>query len=214
MQVKFIIAGLGNPGKKYLYNRHNAGFWTLEYIAQKYNFKMNNLKHKSYCGRHTVVREIPNDESESDVANINSANNVSSEKFDALFMKPQTYMNDSGAAVADAARFYNVAPSNIIVISDDTSLPVGKIRIRARGSDGGQKGLRSIIYHLDTDEFPRIKIGVGEKPHPDIEMATWVLSNFSKSEQKILFDVFGDVYDCIDMFLQGCAITQIQNKYN
>ena len=207
MQVKFIIAGLGNPGKKYLYTRHNAGFWALEYIAQKYNFKMNNLKHRAYCGRHTVIREIPN-EDESNAANVNS------EKFDTLFMKPQTYMNDSGAAVADAARFYKIAPSNIIVISDDTSLPVGKIRIRARGSDGGQKGLRSIIYNLDTDEFPRIKIGVGEKPHPDVEMSRWVLSEFSKSELNILFDVFANVYDCVDMFLRGYAITQIQNKYN
>ena len=206
MQVKFIIAGLGNPGKKYLYTRHNAGFWALEYIAQKYNFKMNNLKHKSYCGRHTIVKHIPTD----DEANTPP----STEKFDALFMKPQTYMNDSGAAVADAARFYNVASSNIIVISDDTSLPIGKLRIRARGSDGGQKGLRSIIYNLDTDEFPRIKIGVGEKPHPDVEMATWVLSNFSKQEQKILFDVLDNVYDCVDLFLRGYAITQIQNKYN
>jgi len=204
MQVKFIIAGLGNPGKKYLYTRHNAGFWALEYIAQKYNFKMNNLKHRAYCGRHSVdsigggIQESPE----------------SSEKFDALFMKPQTYMNDSGASVADAARFYKISPSNIIVISDDSSLPIGKIRIRAQGSDGGQKGLRSIIHHLDSDEFPRIKIGVGEKPHPDIEMATWVLSEFSKPERNILFDVLSNVYDCVDMFLRGYAIHQIQNKYN
>jgi PTH1 family peptidyl-tRNA hydrolase len=129
-------------------------------------------------------------------------------------MKPQTYMNGSGKAVAQAAKFYDIAPENILVISDDVSLPAGKIRIRAKGSDGGQKGLRSIINILETEEFPRIKIGVGEKPHPDIKLERWVLSNFTKEEQKIIFDVFVRVHDSVDMFLRGFAIDKIQNKYN
>lgn len=197
-KIKYIVAGLGNPGLKYVHNRHNAGFLALDYISQKYNFKMNNLKYRAYCGRY----------------HFENKNTDNAESFDVLFMKPQTYMNDSGQAVAEAARFYKIAPENILVISDDVSLPVGKVRIRAKGSDGGQKGLRNIIEHLDTENFPRIKIGVGEKPHPDMELYVWVLSNFMKDEQKILFDVLDRVYDCVDMFLRGFAIDKIQNKYN
>lgn len=197
-KIKYIVAGLGNPGLKYVHNRHNAGFLALDYISQKYNFKMNNLKYRAYCGRY----------------HFENKNTHNTESFDVLFMKPQTYMNDSGQAVAEAARFYKIAPENILVISDDVSLPVGKVRIRAKGSDGGQKGLRNIIEHLDTENFPRIKIGAGEKPHPDMELYVWVLSNFTKDEQKIIFDVLDRVYDCVDMFLRGFAIDKIQNKYN
>ena len=197
-KIKYIVAGLGNPGRKYGLNRHNAGFLALDYISQKYNFKINNIKHKAYCGRF----------------NFDGAGESEPEKYDVLFMQPQTYMNGSGEAVASAAGFYKIAPENILVISDDASLPLGKIRIRAKGSDGGQKGLRSIINILGTQEFPRIKIGVGEKPHPDIKLEKWVLSNFTKDEQKIIFDTFGNVYDCADMFLRGFTVNQIQNKYN
>jgi len=186
MKPTHIIAGLGNPGRKYALNRHNAGFRALDYISQKYDFKINNIKYQAYCGRYN----------------------------DALFMQPRTYMNNSGDAVAAAAGFFKIAPENILVISDDASLPLGKIRIRAKGSDGGQKGLRSIINILGTEDFPRIKIGVGEKPHPDIKLEKWVLSNFTKNEQKIIFDAFESVYDCVDMFLRGDEIIAIQNKYN
>ena len=185
-KIKYIIAGLGNPGAKYGHTRHNAGFLALDYISQKYDFKINLIKFRSLCAV----------------------------KHDALFMKPQTYMNDSGEAVAAAARFYKIPPENILVISDDASLPTGKLRIRKSGSDGGQKGLRSIIYTLSTEEFPRIKIGVGEKPHPDFELARWVLSKFSKEERKIIFEAFEKVYDCVDMFLKETPLTDIQNKYN
>ena len=194
MQVKYIIAGLGNPGRKYAHNRHNAGFLALDYISQKYDFKINNIKHGAYCGRYNFERD--------------------GESFDALFMQPQTYMNNSGEAVASAAQFYKIAPENILVIADDVSLPVGKIRIKAKGSDGGQKGLRSIIEHLGAPDFPRIKIGAGEKPHPDFKLERWVLSDFNREEQKIIFDIFASVYDCVDMFLRGLEIVKIQNKYN
>ena len=186
-KIKYIIAGLGNPGIKYAFNRHNAGFLALDYISQKYDFKINTVKFKSLCA-------------------VN--------KFGALFMKPQTYMNDSGAAVSEAARFYKIPPENILVISDDISLPVGKVRVKKSGSDGGQKGLRSIIEHLSSDEFPRIKIGIGDKPHPDYELADWVLSDFTKDEQKIIFESLAKVYECAALFLNETPIEQIQNKYN
>jgi len=148
-KIKYIVAGLGNPGDKYFHTRHNAGFLALDYISQKYNFKINTVKFKSLCAKYEIKGE---------------------ENSGVLFMKPQTYMNNSGDAVAEAARFYKIPPENILVISDDVSLPAGKLRIRKSGSDGGQKGLKSIIYNLSTDEFPRIKIGAGEKPHPDYDM--------------------------------------------
>jgi PTH1 family peptidyl-tRNA hydrolase len=198
-KIKYIIAGLGNPGLKYMDTRHNAGFRALDYISQKYNFKINNLKYRAYCGRYHFE---------------NNGDPDAPESFDVLFMKPQTYMNDSGESVGAAARFYKIAPENILVISDDVSLPVGRIRVRAKGSDGGQKGLRSIINNLGTEDFPRIKIGAGEKPHPDVKLEKWVLSDFTKQEQKIIFDIFGGVYDCVDMFLRGFTIDRIQNKYN
>jgi len=185
-KIKYLVVGLGNPGDKYFHTRHNAGFLALDYISQKYDFKINSIKFKSLCAS----------------------------KHDALFMKPQTYMNNSGEAVAEAARFYKIPPENILVISDDASLPAGKLRIRKSGSDGGQKGLRSIIYNLSTEDFPRIKIGVGEKPHPDFEMADWVLSKISKEDQKIIFEAFEKAYDCVGMFLKETPVTDIQNKYN
>jgi len=197
-KIKYIVAGLGNPGRKYGLTRHNAGFLALDYISQKYDFKINNIKHQAYCGRY----------------HFENKSEENTEGFDVLFMQPQTYMNNSGEAVASAARFYKILPENILVIADDVSLPVGKIRIRAKGSDGGQKGLRSIIDILGTEEFPRIKIGVGEKPHPDFKLEKWVLSNFTKEDQKIIFDVLGGVYDCVDMFLRGLTIDKLQNKYN
>ena len=185
-KIKYIIAGLGNPGEKYLFTRHNAGFLAIDYISRKYDFKINNIKFKSVCAKYN----------------------------NALFMKPQTYMNDSGEAVSEAAGFYKIPPENILVISDDISLPAGKLRIRKSGSDGGQKGLRSIINHLSTEEFPRIKIGVGEKPHPDYDVVDWVLSRFSKDDEKIIFEAFVKAADCVDMFLNETPIDKIQNKYN
>ena len=184
--IKYIVAGLGNPGEKYAFTRHNAGFLALDYISQKYDFKINAVKFKSLAAKYDS----------------------------ALFLKPQTYMNNSGEAVSEAARFYKIPPENILVISDDASLPPGKLRIRKSGSDGGQKGLRSITEHLSRDTFPRIKIGVGEKPRPDYDMADWVLSRFTKEEEKIIFGALAKVCECVDMFLKEEPIEKIQNKYN
>ena len=206
-KIKYIIVGLGNPGAKYASTRHNAGFLALEYISKKYNFKINNLKFKSLCARYTVKTQSVGD-------CVPDVPLVKENEFDVLFMKPQTYMNDSGAAVSEAVRFYKIPLENILVISDDISLPVGKVRIKKSGSDGGQKGLRSIINHLSSENFPRIKIGVGEKPHPDYELMDWVLSKFSKEDEKIMSEAFAKVYDCVDMFLKETPIDKIQNKYN
>ena len=195
-KVKYIIAGLGNPGEKYMHTRHNAGFLALDYISQKYNLKINTIKFKSYCAKYQVE----------DTEN--------AENFDVLFMKPQTYMNNSGEAISEAARFYRIRPENILVIFDDIMLPPGKLRIKKSGSDGGHNGLKSIILHLSSDQFPRIKIGVGEKPHPDYELVNWVTSKFSKEDEKIMFEMFAKVYECVDMFLKEIPIDKIQNKYN
>jgi len=203
-KIKYIIAGLGNPGAKYASTRHNAGFLALDHISKEYDLKISAVRFKSLCARYTVTGyavNLQSDESGED-------------KFDVLFMKPQTYMNNSGEAVSQAAKFYKIPPENILVISDDISLPVGKVRIRKSGSAGGQKGLKSIIEHLATENFPRIKIGVGDKPHPDYELIDWVLAKFSKEDEKIMSEAFGKVYDCIDMFIRGTPVEKIQNKYN
>jgi len=192
--IKYIIAGLGNPGEKYLFTRHNAGFRALDYISEKYGLKINNMKFKSFCAKYAPGKDAGN--------------------FGALFMKPQTYMNLSGEAVAAAARFYKIPPERILVISDDINLPAGKLRIRKGGSDGGQKGLRSIAEHLSGEDFPRIRIGVGQKPNPEYDAVDWVLSKFSKDDEKAVFEAFSKVFECVDMFLREFSVETIQNKYN
>lgn len=177
--VSHLVVGLGNPGKDYAFTRHNTGFLTLDYISQKLGVKINNAKFKSLICE-TVL----------------SGKRV-------LLMQPQTFMNNSGEAVREAAAFYKIEPKNILVIFDDISLDVGRMRVRKNGSDGGHNGIKSIIYHLQSDEFPRIKIGVGKKPHPDYDLAAWVLSEFSDSEKKELFDLFGDAMRGAEMILGG-----------
>ncbi len=187
--VSVIIAGLGNPGQKYTFTRHNAGFLAIDYISQKLGFECKKLRFKSLTGEATVggVR--------------------------VLFMKPETYMNNSGEAIREAADFYKIPPENVIVICDDVNLPVGTVRIRAKGSDGGQKGLRSTILHLNTDKFPRVKLGVGEKPSPEWDLADWVLGNFSEEDKKKMFDAFCKVADALPE-LAGGDISTAQNKCN
>ena len=177
--ITHLVVGLGNPGREYAFTRHNAGFLSLDYMAERLGVKIDRLRFKSMTAEATVggVR--------------------------VLLMKPQTYMNNSGEAVREAAAFYHIPPENVVVISDDVSLDVGRLRVRGKGSDGGQKGLRSIIYHLNADTFPRIKVGVGKKPHPEMELADWVLSSFTAEEQKVLFDLFATVVDGVSLLLQG-----------
>lgn len=156
--IDFVIVGLGNPGKKYEGTRHNAGFAAIEAIAEEHSVRVNRAKFKSLCGELTVGdKKI-------------------------LLMMPQTYMNNSGKAVREALNFYKLKPEQCVVICDDITLDVGTIRIRRKGSDGGQRGMRSIITLCGSEQFPRIKIGVGKKPHPDYDLAAWVLSRFTKEE--------------------------------
>jgi len=177
--VSFLVVGLGNPGSDYTFTRHNTGFLTIDYISQKLGVNVNRAKFHALYGDATIGGAR------------------------VLLVKPQTYMNESGVAVREISEFYKIPPENIIVISDDISLSVGRIRVRKKGSDGGQKGLRSIIYHLNSDNFPRIRIGIGEKPNPNYELADWVLSKFTADEQKILFDRFETVLQGIEKIVKG-----------
>lgn len=160
--VEWLIAGLGNPGPKYAGTRHNAGFITLDLYAKEKGLRIDRLKFQGLTGQAQIAGK-----------------NV-------LFLKPQTFMNLSGESVRDAAQFYKLPPERVIVIFDDISLPVGKLRVRAKGSAGGQNGVKNIIYQLGSDAFPRVKVGIGGKPHPDFDLADWVLSSFAKEEQEII----------------------------
>ncbi|MBQ9940441.1 MAG: aminoacyl-tRNA hydrolase [Clostridia bacterium] len=187
--IEYIVAGLGNTGMKYSSTRHNIGFMTLDYIAQKNNFKINSFKFKALTA---------------DV--IFGGKRV-------LFMKPETFMNNSGEAVVQAADFYKIPPEKIIIIYDDISLSPGVMRIRRKGSDGGHNGIKSIIYHLESDTFPRIKMGVGAKPHPDYDLADWVLSEFSKEDAQAIYPRFEDAMNALSMMLDG-NIDGAMGKYN
>lgn len=156
--VNWLIVFLGNPGPRYEFTRHNAGFMAADAMAREKNLKINKLRFKA----------------------LTAACQISDQSV--LLMKPQTFMNLSGEAVRQAAAFYKVAPEHIIVVSDEISLPLGKLRIRTKGSAGGHNGLKDIIAKLGTQDFPRIRIGVGAPPHPDYDMADWVLSTFKNQD--------------------------------
>ena len=185
----FMIVGLGNPGKKYEFTRHNAGFLCLDYFAQEKNVKIDRLKFKALIGEIRLGEKR------------------------CLLMKPQTFMNLSGEAVREAAAFYKIAPENILVIFDDISLDVGKMRIRRKGTDGGHNGIKSIIYQLGADNFPRIKIGIGERPHPDYDLADWVLTPFTKEQLVTLKTVAEDCCDAIELIVGG-RIDEAMNRHN
>ena len=177
--ITHLVVGLGNPGDKYFYTRHNAGFLAMDYISQKCGATVNRSKFKSLVGEATIAGKR------------------------VLLMKPQTLMNASGDAVIEAANFYKIPIENIVVLSDDVNLDVGRIRVRKSGSDGGQKGLRSIITRMNSDNFPRIRFGVGKKPHPDYDMCDWVLGNFSENDKKVIFDCFVAAYNGLEKILLG-----------
>lgn len=186
---EFLIVGLGNPGAKYEFTRHNAGFLMLDRLCVEENFKINKIKFKSVIGEVTLSGHR------------------------CIALKPQTFMNNSGEAVRDAASFYKIPPEKIIVIFDDVSLPCGKLRIRRKGSDGGHNGIKSIIYHLNSDEFPRVKIGVGEKPHPDYDLADWVLSGFKKDEMEQLKSAVESACEAVRLIADG-KTDEAMNRYN
>lgn len=187
--IEWLIVGLGNPGSRYENTRHNAGFRTLERYCAQSGQRIERMKFKALLGEGTLGGKR------------------------ALFMKPQTFMNLSGEAVRDAAEFYKIPPAHIIVFSDDVSLDVGMLRVRAKGSAGGQNGLKNIIYHLNSEDFPRVKIGVGQKPRPDYDLADWVLSRFSSDEQKIIDKVCDDAMEAAACIItEGCP--SAAQKYN
>ena len=156
--VSWLIVFLGNPGPRYEMTRHNAGFMAADAMAKEKNVNINKARFKALTATCDIGGES------------------------VLLMKPQTFMNLSGDAVAQAAKFYKIPPEHVIVVSDEISLPIGKLRIRTKGSAGGHNGLKDIIAKLGTDAFPRIRIGVGTPPHPDYDMADWVLSSFKNQD--------------------------------
>ncbi|MEG1783180.1 MAG: aminoacyl-tRNA hydrolase [Oscillospiraceae bacterium] len=186
--IDFIVAGLGNPGKKYDGTRHNVGFRTIDYISSKTGVKIDRAKFSALCGTWQYKdKKI-------------------------LLLKPQTFMNLSGEAVGAAARFYKIPPENVVIIYDDVSMDVGKLRIRTKGSAGGHNGIKSIINHMG-DVFLRIKIGVGEKPHPDYDLADWVLGKFTDGEDKILEEKCESAYKALQTIIEG-DIDKAMNLYN
>lgn len=193
-KVEYIIAGLGNPGKQYELSRHNAGFLCIDILANRYSFKTDRIKFNALCA---------------DVM-------ISSKR--CLVMRPQTYMNLSGDAVKAAADFYKIPSDHVIIIYDDIDLPVGALRIRRKGSAGGHNGIKSIIAQLGTDEFPRLKIGVGAKPDPDYDLKDYVLGTFSKADQEILKTTMAKACDGVEIIVSGdvdkamatCQITKKQ----
>lgn len=187
--IDFMVVGLGNPGEQYKYTRHNAGFLALSYMASSLKADISKARFNALC---TEVM-------------------LGSHR--SLLVLPQTFMNNSGEAVRAAMVFYKLSPERILVVYDDISLPVGKLRIRPSGSAGGHNGIKSIITHIGSQDFPRIKIGVGQKPHPEMDLADWVLSAFSVEERKVLSEKFESAHKAALLIADG-DIAQAMNRYN
>jgi PTH1 family peptidyl-tRNA hydrolase len=177
--IDFIIVGLGNPGTKYNKTRHNAGFNALDYIAGRAGIDVKKLKHMSLTGNGVIAGKK------------------------VLLLKPQTYMNRSGEAVADAMRFYKLQPSQVLVIFDDISLEPGRLRVRRSGSAGGHNGIKSIIECLGNENFPRVKIGVGQKPENYGDLADWVLSDLTVSERNAICRNYDNIFDAVGLIING-----------
>ncbi|MGN8896898.1 aminoacyl-tRNA hydrolase [Flavonifractor sp. HCP28S3_F3] len=187
--VEWLLVGLGNPGDKYDNTRHNVGFAAIDQLAEELKVPVQKLKYRAL----TQTVELGGAK--------------------VLLMKPITYMNLSGEAVGEAARFFKIPADHVLVLSDDVSLPVGKLRIRKGGSAGGHNGLKSIIHHLGTDQFPRVKIGVGEKPHPDYDMADWVLGKFTGEDLKTITQAIQRAGKAAECYIQD-GPDKAMNKFN
>lgn len=187
--VSWLIVFLGNPGPKYQGTRHNAGFMAADAMAKDKGVAINKLRFKALTATVRMGTE------------------------QVLLMKPQTYMNLSGEAVAQAVRFYKIAPDHVIVISDEMSLPIGKLRIRMKGSAGGHNGLKNIIAHLGTEEFPRIRLGVGAPPHPDYDVKDWVLSVFRNQDAVDMADAAQRAAKAAECYITEGA-DRAMNRFN
>ena len=187
--VSWILVFLGNPGAKYAGSRHNVGFMTADVLEKRLGLRIDRLRFKALTAQATLGGEK------------------------VLLMKPQTYMNLSGEAVQPAAAFYKVPPERVLVVSDDVSLPLGKLRIRAGGSAGGHNGLTSIISRLGTDAFPRVKVGVGAPPNKDYDMADWVLSGFHNQDAVDIAEATARAADALEAILSE-GIERAMNRFN
>ena len=187
--AEWIVAFLGNPGIKYNGTRHNAGFMAADAMEKKLGVSINKMRFKA----------------------LTQTADIGGKKV--LLMKPQTYMNLSGDAIVQAANFYKGPPERVIVVSDETALPIGRLRIRRGGSAGGHNGLKSVIARLGTDQFPRIRLGVGDKPHPDYDMADWVLSAFKGQDAADMELVAKKAADAVECYITEGA-DRAMNKFN
>ncbi len=187
--VDWLLVCLGNPADQYENTRHNVGFMVADELGERLRVPIQKLKYKALTNTVTLGGQK------------------------VLVMKPVTYMNLSGEAVRQAADFYKVAPDHVLVVSDDTSLAVGKLRIRKGGSAGGHNGLKNIIQHLGTDQFPRLRLGVGEKPHPDYDLADWVLGKFQGEDKKQVDAAVKKAVDAIECILSQ-GLDKGMNKFN
>ena len=187
--VEVLVVGLGNPGREYEGTRHNAGFLALDRLAKEAGARVDRLKFKSLCGDAVLGGKR------------------------ALLMKPNTFMNNSGEAVAEAMRFYKIPLARVVVLCDDVNLDVGRVRIRRAGSAGGHNGLKSIIALCGGDGFSRVRIGVGKKPHPEYDLATWVLGRFPEGERAALDDACGRAAEAAGLIAEG-KIDLAMNKYS
>ena len=185
----WLIAGLGNPGMEYADTRHNAGFMAVDLLAEKKDFEFSKHKFDSVCGEFKL------------------------KDMRILVIKPQTFMNASGKAVSAAKSFYKIPDDRIIILHDDIMLDVGKIRMRRKGSDGGQKGMRDIIQLLGTEEIMRIKIGVGKKPRPDYDVVSWVLGKFPDEEKENLEKALKTAVKALEEIINR-GIDSAMNRYN
>ena len=187
--VSWLVVGLGNVGDKYENTRHNVGFEVADELAERARVPIQKLKYRAM----TNTIEIGGEK--------------------VLLMKPVTYMNLSGEAVGEAARFFKVPAGHVLVISDDVALPVGRLRLRRSGSAGGHNGLKNIIQHLGTDQFPRVKVGVGEKPHPDYDMADWVLGKFQGEDRKTMDQAVKRAADAVECLIRE-GMDRAMSRYN
>ena len=187
--ASWVLVCLGNPGDQYENTRHNVGFMVCDELAERAHAPIQKLKFKALTNTLTIGGEK------------------------VLVMKPVTYMNLSGEAARPAADFYKIPPERVLVVSDDTALPIGKLRIRKGGSAGGHNGLKNLIQHLGTDQFPRVRVGVREKPHPDYDMADWVLGKFVGEDKKAIDAAVKKAADAIECIIKD-GLDKGMNKFN